>query len=301
MKLTFDRIRCAAIASLGLLAAGCDRAVVLNPKGPIADAERGLLFDAFTVMLVVIVPVIVMAFLFAWRYRARRNARHEPKWAYSPRIDAVVWAIPALIVVAVAILVWRSTHRLDPYRKLASDVPPLDVQVVAQDWKWLFIYPEQDIAVGQPMVFPGRPADQPAHHLRHGDELVLRARRWPARSTPWPACRRDSICWPTSPARFVGRNTQYSGGGFSDQFFEVAPRPRQSSTPGSPRPGSRRTSSIRRPTRSSPRRAGAHPGDLLFGGRAEPVRHDHREISPRPLRPPDMPMQRPRRRRPTGR
>ena len=142
-----------------LLAGACDRAVVLNPKGPIADAERGLLIDAFSVMLIVVVPVIVMALLFAWRYRAsNRTARYTPTWAYSAKIDAVVWLVPALIVIAVGILVWRSTHKLDPYREIASDVPPLDIQVVAQDWKWLFIYPEQGIAVVNQMAIPaGRP------------------------------------------------------------------------------------------------------------------------------------------------
>ena len=108
---------------LALLAGGCDRLVVLNPKGPIADAERGLMIDAFTVMMIVVVPVIVMALLFAWRYRAGRNARYEPTWAYSAKIDAVVWLVPALIVIAVAVLLWRSTHKLDPYREIASQQP----------------------------------------------------------------------------------------------------------------------------------------------------------------------------------
>ena len=149
--------RTGSIAVAGLVAA-CDRAVILHPKGPIADAERGLLFDAFSVMMLVIVPVIVMAFLFAWRYRARGGAAYAPKWDESTKLDAIVWAIPALIVLAVAVLVWRSTHRLDPYKPIASTVAPLEVQVVAQDWKWLFIYPEQGIAVVNQMAIPsGRP------------------------------------------------------------------------------------------------------------------------------------------------
>jgi len=172
-------------------------------------------------MLIVVVPVIVMALLFAWRYRAsNRTARYAPTWAYSAKIDAVVWLVPALIVIAVGVLVWRSTHKLDPYREIVSDVPPLDIQVVAQDWKWLFIYPEAGHRGGEPDGDPQRTADQPSDHLRHGDEFLLRARARPARSTPWPACRRACRCWPYA-RQFVGRNTQYSGGGFSDQFFEV--------------------------------------------------------------------------------
>jgi cytochrome o ubiquinol oxidase subunit 2 len=204
-----------------LLASGCDRAVVLNPKGPIADAERGLLFDAFFVMMLVIVPVIVMAFVFAWRYRAsNRNARYAPTWAYSARVDAVVWLVPALIVIAVGLLVWRSTHKLDPYREIASDTLPLDVQVVAQDWKWLFIYPEQGIAVVNQMAIPsGRPIS-----LRITSDTVMNSFYVPALAGQIYAMagmqtRLQMLA--DTQGKFVGRNTQYSGGGFSDQYFEV--------------------------------------------------------------------------------
>jgi cytochrome o ubiquinol oxidase subunit 2 len=204
-----------------LLAGGCDRAVVLNPKGPIADAERGLLFDAFSVMMLVVVPVIVMAVVFAWRYRAsNRNARYAPTWAYSAKVDAVVWLAPALIVIAVGVLVWRSTHKLDPYREIASDVPPLDVQVVAQDWKWLFIYPEQGIAVVNQMAIPtGRPIS-----LRITSDTVMNSFYVPALAGQIYAMagmqtRLQMLA--DTKGKFVGRNTQYSGGGFSDQYFEV--------------------------------------------------------------------------------
>lgn len=206
---------------MAVLAGGCDRMVVLNPKGPIADAERGLLIDAFSVMMLVIVPVIVMAFWFAWRYRAsNRAARYEPKWAESKLVDSIVWLIPAAIVIAVAVLVWRSTHRLDPYRPIASDVPALDIQVVGQDWKWLFIYPEQGIATVNQMAIPaGRPIS-----LRITSDTVMNSFYVPALAGQIYAMagmqtRLQLLA--SQPGKFVGRNTQYSGGGFSDQFFEV--------------------------------------------------------------------------------
>jgi len=212
--------RWAMAVGASLLVGACDRAVVLNPKGPIADAERGLLIDAFSVMLIVVVPVIVMAILFAWRYRASNRARYEPNWAYSAKIDAVVWLVPALIVIAVGVLVWRSTHKLDPYREIASDVPPLDIQVVAQDWKWLFIYPEQGIAVVNQMAIPaGRPIS-----LRITSDTVMNSFYVPALAGQIYAMagmqtRLQMLA--NAPGKFVGRNSQYSGGGFSDQFFEV--------------------------------------------------------------------------------
>ena len=220
MKQAVVTIRCAAIALLVFLVAGCDRMVVLNPKGPIADAERGLMIDAFVVMMLVVVPVIVMALWFAWRYREGRNAHYEPTWAYSAKVDAVVWLVPALIVIAVAVLLWRSTHHLDPYREIASNNPPLDVQVVAQDWKWLFIYPEQGVASVNQLAIPaGRPIS-----LRITSDTVMNSFYVPALAGQIYAMagmqtRLQLLA--DQPGKFVGRNTQYSGGGFSDQFFEV--------------------------------------------------------------------------------
>ncbi len=201
----------------------CDlrHSAVLDPKGPIALAERDLLFDAFCVMMVVIVPIIILTLAFAWRYRASNTrAIYTPKWAESGRLDAFVWLVPALIVVAVAVLVWRSTHKLDPYRPIDAAVPPLDVQVVAQDWKWLFIYPEQGVASVNQLAIPaGRPIS-----LRITSDTVMNSFYVPALAGQIYAMagmqtRLQLLA--DQPGKFVGRNTQYSGGGFSDQFFEV--------------------------------------------------------------------------------
>ena len=213
-------MRVGLVAALAGLVGGCDRLVVLNPKGPIAAAERGLMIDAFSVMMIVVVPVIVMALLFAVRYRSGHKRPYDPDWDYSPKIDAIVWLVPALIVVAVAVLVWRSTHKLDPYRPIASDKPPLEVQVVAQDWKWLFIYPEQGVAAVNQLAIPvGRPVS-----LRITSDTVMNSFYVPALAGQIYAMagmqtRLQLLA--DVPGKFVGRNSQYSGGGFSDQFFEV--------------------------------------------------------------------------------
>jgi len=206
-----------------LFASACDlrHSAVLDPKGPIARAERDLLFDAFCVMMVVIVPIIVLTLVFAWRYRASNTkATYTPKWAESLRLDAFVWLVPAVIVVAVAVLVWRSTHKLDPYREIASANPPLDVQVVAQDWKWLFIYPEQGIAVVNQLAFPsGRPIS-----LRITSDTVMNSFYVPqlaGQIYAMAGMQTRLQLLADQPGKFVGRNSMYSGGGFSDQHFEV--------------------------------------------------------------------------------
>ena len=210
-------------ASVALLVGACDlkRAAVLDPKGPIALAERDLLFDAFCVMMIVIVPVIILTLWFAWRYRASNtSAQYAPTWANSVKIDAFVWSIPAIIVIALGVLLWRSTYKLDPYRPIENAGPAIEVQVVAQDWKWLFIYPEQGIAVVNQLAFPaGRPVS-----LRITSDTVMNSFYVPqlaGQIYAMAGMQTRLQLLADQPGKFVGRNSQYSGGGYSDQHFEV--------------------------------------------------------------------------------
>ncbi|MEX3899170.1 MULTISPECIES: ubiquinol oxidase subunit II [Paraburkholderia] len=142
-------------ASLMLLLSGCSNLDILNPKGSVGLAERDLIATSVWAMLIVVVPVILMTLFFAWRYRAsNRNAEYKPGWTHSTAIEVVVWTIPALIILFLAVLTWKSTHELDPYRPLESQVKPINVEVVALDWKWLFIYPDLGIASVNQLAIP---------------------------------------------------------------------------------------------------------------------------------------------------
>ncbi|OON37532.1 cytochrome o ubiquinol oxidase subunit II [Izhakiella australiensis] len=137
-----------------LLLSGCNSAL-LDPKGQIALEQRSLILTAFGLMLIVVIPAIAMAVIFAWKYRASNtNAKYSPNWSHSNKVEAVVWTIPILIILFLGILTWKSTHALEPSKPLASDVKPIEVEVVALDWKWLFIYPEQGIATVNQLAFP---------------------------------------------------------------------------------------------------------------------------------------------------
>lgn len=137
-----------------LLLSGCNM-TLLNPKGQVGLDERNLIITATLLMLLVVIPVIVMTFLFAWKYRASNtNATYTPKWNHSTKIEIAVWAVPVLIIIALGYVTYKSTHALDPYKPLESDVKPVTIEVVALDWKWLFIYPEQGIATVNKIVFP---------------------------------------------------------------------------------------------------------------------------------------------------
>lgn len=142
----------AALLSVPFLS-GCD-AILFDPKGQIGVDERNLLVTAVVLMLLVVVPVMAMTVGFAWKYRASANERYEPNWSHSTTIEIVVWSIPCLIIAILAVLTWRSSHHLDPYKPLESDRRPITIEAVALDWKWLFIYPELKIATVNEVVFP---------------------------------------------------------------------------------------------------------------------------------------------------
>ncbi|MHC8402689.1 ubiquinol oxidase subunit II [Pseudomonas sp. MDT1-17] len=137
-----------------LLLSGCNM-TLLNPTGQVGLEQRNLIITATLLMLLVVVPVIVMTFLFAWKYRATNtNAVYTPKWSHSTKIEIAVWAVPVLIIIALGYVTYVSTHALDPYKPLESDVKPITIEVVSLDWKWVFIYPEQGIATVNKIVFP---------------------------------------------------------------------------------------------------------------------------------------------------
>ena len=137
-----------------LLLSGC-RWAVLDPKGPIGLQERSIILTATVLMLIVVVPVIALILIFAWRYRAsNEKADYRPNWSHSSRIEAVVWLIPCAIIAALGVITWRSSHSLDPYRPLTSGVAPIRIDAVALDWKWLFIYPDQKVATVNEVAFP---------------------------------------------------------------------------------------------------------------------------------------------------
>src|SRR6201999_3498968 len=149
---------------MSLMLSGLTSSGVLDPQGPVAHSERLILLDATAIMLAVIVPVIIAILAVAWWFRAgNKRAIYRPNWAYSGRLEFIVWSIPALVVLFLGGIGWVSSHDLDPKKPLAADQSPamgqaLEIQVVSLDWKWLFIYPDQGIAGVNRLVVPaGRP------------------------------------------------------------------------------------------------------------------------------------------------
>jgi cytochrome o ubiquinol oxidase subunit 2 len=194
---------------------------VLDPAGSIGVAENALIKTSVAAMLLVVVPVILLTLFFAWRYRAsNRAATYAPKWAHSNGIEFVIWVIPSLIVAFLAVLTWNSTHALDPYKPIASDVKPINVDVVALDWKWLFIYPDLGIASMNQLAFPvGTPV---AFHIT--SDSVMNSFFIPqlgGQIYAMSGMQTQLHLIADRPGNFAGTAANFSGPGFSDMTFRA--------------------------------------------------------------------------------
>jgi cytochrome o ubiquinol oxidase subunit II len=150
-----DIVALRSLLPVMLVSLGACHTAVLSPAGPVGEGDRIVLLDSLAIMLAIVVPTIVAILAFAYWFRgSNTRARYLPEFAYSGRLELIVWSIPALVIFFLGGIAWISSHLLDPAEPLKSKAKPLEVQVVSLDWKWLFIYPQQNIASVNRMVVP---------------------------------------------------------------------------------------------------------------------------------------------------
>jgi len=151
----FARCRWLLCVAALLMLSGCSKLVIFDSKGPIGIEERNIIILSFAVMLIVVIPVIIMALWFGYAYReSNKKAKYDPDFTSSLLIESFVWGVPVLIILFLAYFAYRGSHELDPYRPLVSEHEPITIQAVALNWKWLFIYPDLDIAAVNEIHFP---------------------------------------------------------------------------------------------------------------------------------------------------
>jgi cytochrome o ubiquinol oxidase subunit II len=213
------RFAAAGLATTSL--AACHAAGVLDPHGPVSAAERLILLNATTIMLVVVVPVIVLTLAFTWWYRSgNRRATYDPEWAYSGRVELVVWSIPAMVVILLGGVAWIGSHELEPAVKLAPQSKSVRIQVVSLDWKWLFIYPDENVATVNEIVVPtGAPLE-----FVLTSATVMNAFFVPQLGSQiytMPGMTTHLNLRADAAGDYPGLSSHYSGDGFSDMRFVV--------------------------------------------------------------------------------
>lgn len=197
--------------------------VVLNPSGAVAKMESNLIVISTVIMLIIVIPVMVAVVFLAWKYRAQNNkAEYDPDWGHSRTIEAYMWGVPIIVVIVLGAITTFYTLKFDPYRRLpiATDKPPLTVQVVSLDWKWLFIYPEQGVASLNELYIPANREIK----FEITSEANINAFWVPALGSmvySMPGMRSKVHLIADHTGVFDGRSANYSGEGFAGMRFKV--------------------------------------------------------------------------------
>ncbi len=200
---------------------GCSGVVILDPRGYVGLNEKFLIIIAAALMLLVVLPSIIMTLLFSWRYRqSNKKAKYAPEWSSSKILEWAIWIVPGIIIVILSGLVWRASHRLDPFRALKASEPPLVIQVISMDWKWLFIYPEQNIASVNKIVFP---VDVPIHFFLTS-ATVMNSFFIPqlgSQIMTMPRMQTQLHLIANAPGVYAGISSNFSGFGFTGMTFDA--------------------------------------------------------------------------------
>jgi len=195
---------------------------VLQPRGAIGEREYQLMIMLLFLSLIVVVPVFIMLFAFSWRYReGNKKAKYSPEFDHSRILETIWWLVPASLILVLSVIIWRTSYELDPYKPIASATKPLTIQVVAMEWKWLFIYPEQGIASVNYLEIPEKTpitfhitADAPMNSFwipQLGGQMY---------AMPGMITRLNLVADQTGT--YIGSSANISGRGFSDMNFKAA-------------------------------------------------------------------------------
>jgi cytochrome o ubiquinol oxidase subunit II len=194
---------------------------ILDPQGPIGAAEKTILIDSLAIMLAIVLPTIVAVFGFAYWFRASNaKARYMPHWAYSGRIELVVWSIPTLTIILLGGVAWLGAHQLDPAKAVEGSAKPLTIQAVSLDWKWLFIYPDQQVATINTLTVP---AGAPLHfELTSASVMnVFFIPQFGSMIYTMNGMATQLNLRADRPGTFEGLSAHFSGDGFPDMHFDV--------------------------------------------------------------------------------
>ena len=192
---------------------------VLEPQGPIAAGNAQILLNALAIMLMIVVPTLLATLVFAWWFRAsNKRAIYRPEWAYSGRLELIIWGIPLLVILFLSGVTWIGSHDLDPARPLAGEAKPVEIQVVSLDWKWLFIYPDEGVASVNEIAMP---TDRPAHFSLTSATVMnmFCVPQLGSMIATMNGMATQLNLKADRPGDYHGQSAQFSGAGFSDMHF----------------------------------------------------------------------------------
>lgn len=222
------RVALVVMLPLALLSlSGCDYAL-LDSAGPVGEAIGNTMSYTFWLMMIVVVPTVFLAIFIPYKFRAtNEKAEYKPEWSHSTLIEAIVWGIPCVIIFFLAVETYKTSHSLDPHKPLVSPVDstvqPLKIQVVALDWKWLFIYPEEGVASINEISVP---VNRPVQFLLTSDGAInsFFIPRLGSQLYAMSGMEGKLNLMADKEGTYKGISANYSGYGFSGMRFNVLAR-----------------------------------------------------------------------------
>lgn len=199
-----------------------ENALIVHPKGIVAQGELTLIITNIVLMLLIIIPTYILLFVVVWKYCIKNEkAKHDPDHTYGSLGQLIMWVLPSIIVAIMAVVTWEATHKLNPYKPLESTVAPVTVQVVALDWKWLFIYPELGIAT---LNYFHIPEGTPIHLKLTADGSPMNSFWIPQLSGQiysMTGMTTHLYLMANSSGDYTGRAVEINGEGYADMTFLV--------------------------------------------------------------------------------
>lgn len=197
-----------------------ENALVFHPKGIIAQDEFELIITNIILMLLIILPTYILLFTVVWKFCIKHEtANYDPNYSIGPVGELIMWILPSIIVAVMAIVTWNATHQLNPYKPIESEAKPLTIQVIALDWKWLFIYPELGIATLNVLHIPER---TPIHLRLTADGAPMNSFWIPQLSGQIYSMTGMSTqlnIMANGPGEYIGREAEINGAGYADMTF----------------------------------------------------------------------------------
>ena len=211
----------AMMIGLTLLVSGCDFSYMstMDPVGPIGETERDITLLTILLMAFVFIPILGMTIAIAWRYRSTStSSKYTPDWDHSWLVELFAWGGPIIILIILAVMTWISTHDLDPYKAIDSDAKPIRINAVATDWKWLFVYPEENVASVNEFAFP-KNVPLEIHLTSNSVMNAFMIQRMGTQIFAMSGMRTKLHLMSRETGNFDGGNYQYTGDGFSKMRF----------------------------------------------------------------------------------
>ena len=211
-----------SILTLSVLLSGCSELTVLDPKGPVAEQQKDLIYLSIGFMLFIVAVVFILFSIIIVKYRERKSYDgYEPPEHEGNLLLELVWTIiPIIIVVALSIPTVKTIYALDKAPAATAHKEPVVIHATSVEWKWIFSYPDQDIETVNYLVIP---EDRPVlFKLTSADSM---AAFWvPAlggQEYNMAGMQTELYLQADEPGTYKGRNANFNGEGFTHQTFDV--------------------------------------------------------------------------------